>query len=1416
MTNINFNSIRTLNGKQDEAFEELVCQLARSEKPLSGIKFIRKGKPDAGVECFWQMKNNSEWAWQAKYFLNSLTDTQWSEIDKSVKTVIDKHPKLKKYYIAIPVDMPDARLERKKSMLQKWNDRVLKWKALAQTKKMNVEFIYWGLSDLIERLSKKEQEGRIYFWFSQAEFTDDWIKENIQQSTQILLNKRYTPEINFDLPITKIFDGLSRDEKFKSQLDILFSKIINEYKSNNSYFTTNSKKVDIAKIISDLSSFKNLFKKLSLDSINNVDFFSLETSLTKNIKEISAHQHKLYMQQRKAVDKNPDKYKYTIKPFNKEIYYLRKLNEALQDFKEFIDTITCYLVNSPFLILEGRAGSGKSHLLADIVNHRLSNGHLSIFLLGQHFTNDDNPWTQILNNQLRLHINEHIFLGALNAKAESTGKRLIIFIDALNEGIGKNIWPDALKNFVDTVKKYEWLGLVVSIRTSYTKLIAPINIISEDKMPRLIHKGFEGLEYEAVKHFFKIYKIELPTMPLLQPELQNPLFLKLLCEGLHNKGVSKLPDGFWGITQSLDFFIESINEKLSKPNYLDYSSGVNPVKKTIDALLSWKIENKKRYIPYENAFLLTQNIFKAYTTKGSNYLDNLVSEGLFSEDLFWDSNTNKHEKGVYLAYERFEDHLFAAGLIDKYLLIDNPSSAFNSGYLNEITQSDSACNMNQGIIEALSVQLPEKLGAEFYELVPHTKKFYSVAESFVDSLIWRQHTTLSNKILPYINDVVLRFQGTKEKFWETLISVSIRPNHFLNAEMLHQNLMRFKLGDRDAWWTIYLHNKFDYETSVKRLIDWAWLEEDKSFVSDEVIRLTCITLAWFHTSSNRYLRDSATKGLVSLLENRIHLIIQVLKKFEKVNDPYVYERIFAASYGAVLRSVSNDNLKELSEYIFTVIFNKPKIYPNILLRDYARGIIEYTLYNGVKLNIKEWKIQPPYKSDLPNKFPTNAEIDKKYSVDYKSKNYRDYHRGQNAILSSMTTEYGRGIAGYGDFGRYTFQRGLYNFKVNSEKWSNWAVERIFKMGYDGKKHGEFDSNQSSGRGGSHKERIGKKYQWISFYEALARVADNFALSDESSYRREKKISYQGPWYPYVRDIDPTILITKTNEEKYRTTTNHWWIKDKYLNWQENNVAWMKKTSDLPNAVTIISSKDNTKNEWLMLEGHPEWDEPKIEETEEYNPPHKRIWYQIRSYIIKNETKTKILNWAQKQNFWGRWMSEAGNLYQVFSREYYWSKAFQFFQKTYYGGEIESEIYHRKTDKIIGKVFLPTSYHLWEEEFDCSKEQPISFIKPSDFLFKGLKVKQGNSEGQFVSENNELVCFDPCIEHKSFSCLLVKKKPFIKFLKENNLSIFWTVIGEKQILGNDSSKEKYTYREISGFYQLDDKNGINGKLSFYKI
>ena len=114
---INWNNIRPINNSLNDGFEELIRQLARREDIEGKHKFVPLGKPDAGVECFWILDSGNEWGWQAKFFTSSLNTTQWGEIDHSVETAIEKHPSLEKYFIALPIDPPNARLGNQKQRL---------------------------------------------------------------------------------------------------------------------------------------------------------------------------------------------------------------------------------------------------------------------------------------------------------------------------------------------------------------------------------------------------------------------------------------------------------------------------------------------------------------------------------------------------------------------------------------------------------------------------------------------------------------------------------------------------------------------------------------------------------------------------------------------------------------------------------------------------------------------------------------------------------------------------------------------------------------------------------------------------------------------------------------------------------------------------------------------------------------------------------------------------------------------------------------------------------------------------------------------------------------------------------------------------------------------------------------------------
>jgi hypothetical protein len=127
-----------------EAIRLYLCaQLAAEEPSPLGSVFIRKGSPDAGVECYRRLANGDERAWQAKFFA-SLGYAQWPQLDDSVATALERRPRLVTYIVCVPLDLPDPRLDDRAHAMERWDDRVEKWKGWRRERGMEVTFTYWG------------------------------------------------------------------------------------------------------------------------------------------------------------------------------------------------------------------------------------------------------------------------------------------------------------------------------------------------------------------------------------------------------------------------------------------------------------------------------------------------------------------------------------------------------------------------------------------------------------------------------------------------------------------------------------------------------------------------------------------------------------------------------------------------------------------------------------------------------------------------------------------------------------------------------------------------------------------------------------------------------------------------------------------------------------------------------------------------------------------------------------------------------------------------------------------------------------------------------------------------------------------------------------------------------------------------
>ncbi len=1419
MSNFHWTNLISLNSSQNDAFEELLCQLAKKEPIKNKKDFIKVGNPDGGVECYVILDNGQEIGFQAKWFPSTPQNTQWNQVKHSFKTALEKHPKMITYYVAIPLDRADPRVKDRTSFMEKWDENIEKWKQFARDNySREINFVYWGSSEFIDRLSKEENAGLKKLFFNEIDLSNQWIKNQNKLAIDNL-GARYTPEINVELEIVENFNALSRNNTFKDQIDKLYHDMMVDFRKLLNYNPTDEDLIlNFEKLNNSLLEFESEYFKLKFMGIEKIDFAIIEkyiSSIGLIAREVSKLLEELNEKEIREKNIKTERGYRTATGFDGYIRDLRDADGSLYNFKNILDKSLIKLVNHPYMILRGEAGIGKSHLLADIVNQRLENESDSIFLLGQHFMQEKSPWSQILDDLLRLKCNEDDFLGALNAKAEVNQKRTIIFIDAINEGKGRLFWKDFLVGFVESLKKYEWLGLVLSVRSSYFDLVIPDRIKTANDIAVITHYGFDEMEYDASKLFFKYYNIEQPAIPLLHPEFSNPLFLKLFCEGLQKKGLVRVPEGYEGISNIIKFFVEGIEDKLISK--YEPIKKLNLLSEVINSLVIESLDCQT--ILYNTAYRKVEKITSDYGLN-SGLLDDLISEGLLTQNLQYDYETKEYHETIYFIYERFEDHLKVKYLLEQFLDKGNPKESFEKEPLSSYFD-DNKMYYNRGIIDAMSIQIPEVCNVELIDMVEQNQV---LVESFFEGLLWRKVDSISQNTADRIVKNIEN-EYVQKNIFEILFLVASNHKHPLNANLMHKYLKDFSMKDRDVWFMPLLNEIYlDYGINpIKRLIEWAWSDEDKIYVSDESLLLTSITLSWFLITSNRKLRDHSTKALISILQGRVTVLLELLKKFEGINELYIQERLFAVTFGVVVRVEKDDGLKELGEYIYKTIFDKEEVVSHILLRDYAKGAIDYISYLGIGLDINIDKIKPPYKSYFPDieELPTNEDLAK-----YQDKD-DGYH--QSRIISSMMTEYGNGsgYGGYGDFGRYIFGSKLYDFECKKDEQliSNYATKKIFEeYGYNGSFFSDAEKSiQEINRYGydrhNHKvERIAKKYQWIAMHDTLARITDNFKMQDSSSGwngDEKKYIDYQGTYEPYVRDIDPTILLKETKSNWHIETDNKlWWSFKTNFQWKMDNKEWINFTDDIPNPKSSIFFTDDSGQDWVALYSTPNWVEPIKKGIDRSNIVYKKAWKILHSHLIPNGHINEFKEWAEEQSFWNNLMPEAKDHYQIFNREFYWSDTYYFFQNPYYGYKEWTEIDgYRLKIKYPHKIGLTTSQYYWESEFDYSKEDSLHMNQPSNILFKGMQMRYADKEGHFIDEDGELICFDPSIYHESNPCLMVRKDKLIQFLSENNLTICWTLIGEKQVITPSFGRgENVGVMQMSGYLSLDGTGIINIKDS----
>ena len=792
------------------------------------------------------------------------------------------------------------------------------------------------------------------------------------------VGQKYTPDLHIPLPIAEVFEGLGRTKEVFHALKKELPELVTSHRDIERNKTKEIAENKQKKLIGDLDKLIKILTRIPNSGVTPLPL----QEIRKLIRGIDEQSHELLRliseAERKDEEdsgKEHDPYSSKYRSESNDLYRLLNHTYGVQ---KFLGSDSARCANNPLLLLTGEAGTGKTHLLCAIAEERLQK-NLPTFVFLAEEVNTRNPWESLLK-EAGITGGEDKFLKELNEFAARKKVRALIIVDAINEAPRRITWEQLAK-----IKQYPWLGLVLSVRNGFEDEYTTQAI--RKSFIRIEHKGFALREWEAVTKYFNEYGIPLPEIPLLLPDFSNPLFLTIFCKT--HKGGKKQIKGHKGFTTIFeDYVIQQGDEVLS---FFGLPTGRVSGKHSIwdfvfkDAAL-WMSKNNTERIPT----VVAEDIVKKYFpgTDPILFLGALEKFFLLFRIPHYDANYKVQGYDYKFPYQKFSDHLIVRHLLIEHLQGNpEPSTAFKVGTpLGDIVRESWP---NYGLIEALSIQVPEWLkGRELIFLAPKKfRKTDTAKRAFLASLVWRKLSIKNGKcqtikprlVVDYFNKHLI--QTHSDELQNTLISTAPIPSHPFNANFLHKHLLSMKMPIRDYNWLPFLHHHYatyGEDSSIDRIIYWSWKRSNSFPLSDASIKLTAIPLVWFLASSNRYLRDRSTKALVALLEKHVDLLIELLKSFELVDDPYILERLYAVAYGCAMRCQNKDEVEKLALYVYDTIFSQGKPPVHIILRDHARGVVETGLIHNPRLRINKKLLNPPYGSKWPKTIPSLKYLERKY------------------------------------------------------------------------------------------------------------------------------------------------------------------------------------------------------------------------------------------------------------------------------------------------------------------------------------------------------------------------------------------------------------------------------------------------------
>lgn len=1399
MAEINFAQIVPRGGSQNSAFEELCCQLASKSLPAKAkFERFRGDGGDGGVECIAQLNNGSKIGWQAKYVFD--IDALINQVDKSLRTALSVHKELTKYIICFPFDLTGKTKRKGKSESEKfkiWADN-----AAADAKKNNQNVIIeiWSAHKIQSLLVEKDVSGGIRFYFFTAvTLTDDWFSQHLSVAAKVA-GPRYAPQLNVQTQLWTWFSSFEGGLEWRGRLESQLAKCHNAIESLRRH-------VDNSKPDAFSPPWPANALQLGKDAVSQCDTLLAKAQLSLMAPDDDGFQELLVIAEaaQRALGKidaplihdletkhgrgmaNSQPFRHFQAEYQSSfpaanLDAAREATKEVNIFFKWLSSPTGFLAFKKTFVLAGAGGVGKTHGICDMAFKRLERGGYTCVAFGHQFNGQPDFWTRVIESLgLPTSLGKNGLLDALNAAGQISGKPLLFCIDAINETRPRDYWLQRYLPIEHEFNRRSHLKLCLSCRTSFLPVCLPTNL--SDSV--IEHKGFSGVERQACNAFFNHYDLEPPLMPILLPELSNPLYLKLVCETLKLKGLRQLPTGWGGLAPVIRAFLAEKEKQFALEHSISTGAGI--VTGSLSAIASVIASSGEGSIAWSQA----ENAIITKRPQAASYpiIEWLVRADLLIEDGPSSTDLLGSESILRPAFERFGDFLIAAELLVQIKPGNLEKEFADGGNLAHLCVNTESLNANAGVLLALSVLVPEKReGAELPELVSRAEVRSGLLVLTVQALPWRLPDTFSRATNRIVREALANPQQLETT--DALLSIATQPS-VIDAHWVSSLLRTLSLAKRDAFWCSYLNDRFEQEGIVKRLID-ATKDIELSRLADGTAERWGLVLMWFTAAADRRVKDHATRSAIALFKSKPNIILPLIEHFLTIDDDELRERMLLCAYGSLIVSPNRDVLKATAEGLLSAYRKNPADFQNAIIRDHIRCLAELANHLGV-LGSHFDPLLPStkIKSRWSRKTPSEKQVGK----------WRESSPGLRLLARSCLDD---------DFNHYSIGcLSPWHDAMNNDAIGEWILDRVIRaFGYEESQCDKYDEHITFKSGGGRSkpvwaERIGKKYQWLALYQLASRLYDNVKPNEDSfdpKPLREPLILQE------ERKLDPTLSQTTSIE---RSTSEYWWIQSGVsfaATERLDDIAWVKFQDDLPSLQSLLNPIHNGGQHWIILKSYLNWSDRS--KDAKHNTPYRYLSSHLQSYLVPRAMFAKACAALEGRNLFGDWMPKGAKWLHCFAGEYPWATACNTEPDWWLGWR---DSVRRSRGSPL--KFLPTSNELVAEwEYDASLLKSIYFSVPAREFFNAEGLWWNGKDG-FCTPKNITVFRDPHAIEGGPSTLIADCDDLIQRIDQLGYRLLWTFIGEKMVVSDARKVPTITYSQVA-FLEKDGSVKV-GKPIFFE-